>query len=248
MWVQAGRMQGLRRLGAAYQRAHAHAPLLTQCTAAGVIATLGDSTMQMVEREAATADEDQAEAPDKAEPTAWEAERTGRLVLYRSLLFAPGYTLWLGLLERGLGAGTGAGIIVKKVLLDQLIWTPPSMLTLYSWMGLTEHICATEYTMDADTLAEGARLGWERARQCLWPTLQVNWPVWGVVGCITFGLVPVHLRVIWVSVVQVGWNAFLSGLNERTRQSKTAGGATAGTAADKNSSQPYCHCQPSSFL
>ena len=48
---------------------------------------------------------------------------------------------------------------------------------------------------------------------------------WGVVGFVTYGFVPLHLRVVFVSVVQVGWNAYLSGLNERSRQRSHIGGS-----------------------
>ena len=40
----------------------------------------------------------------------------------------------------------------------------------------------------------------------------------------TFTVVPVQYRVAWVSCMQVGWNAFVSGLNEgaRTQQAEAA--------------------------
>lgn len=70
------------------------------------------------------------------------------------------------------------------------------------------------------SLLEGRSLsqGLERVQQMLWPTLLVNWPFWGSVQCVTFTMIPLQYRVAWVSLFHVGWNAWLSGMNEQERQ------------------------------
>ena len=90
------------------------------------------------------------------------------------------------------------------MILDQGVWSPPALSVFYVYMRLLE----------GGTLEEGV----ERARQMLWPTLLVNWPCWGCVNCVTFTLLPLHFRVAWVSLFHVGWNAWLSGMNEKERQ------------------------------
>ena len=220
------------RATSAYMRANERRPMLTQALSAGAIACIGDVSMQLLEqrRVASRSSSSSSSSADL------EWERTGRLCTYRATMFAPGYVLWLRLLERTLGS-SGPGVVLKKVFLDQAVWTPPSMCVLYGWMGLAEHaqerlherggaaalLRALPPLVEAAqgasaAVGEGLERGYRRAVDCLWPTLRVNWPVWGVVGFVTYGLVPLHLRVIWVSTVQVGWNAFLSGLNERGRQ------------------------------
>lgn len=220
----------LRSISSLYVRANEKSPIVTQSVSAGIIASIGDVSMQLLE---------QRQSAGSA-PHCVEWERTGRLATYRATFFAPCYVLWLRLMERAIGK-SGPGVVAKKVFLDQALWTPPSMTVLYGWMGLAEHAqeriashggIVTLLRVLPDpavaarnaifVLREGLRRGYERAHECLWPTLRVNWPVWGVVGFVTYGLVPLHMRVIWVSSVQVGWNAFLSGLNERSRQVASA--------------------------
>jgi protein Mpv17 len=169
---------------------------------------------------------------------AWDQERTLRLFGYRLLIFGPGYTLWLKLLEKRLGhLGTSAKGVATKVALDQLVWTPPSMTAFYMWMAFFEppERFVTSITpairpsvssfpgVDFTQLEQKYSHGINRVRDCLWPTLQVNWPFWSSVGCITFGLIPPKHRILWVSTLQVGWNAFLSNLNQRARLKRGAG-------------------------
>jgi len=228
--------------------------MLTQAVSAGAIACIGDVSMQVLEQRRA-ASSSSSSSSSSSDDLEWE--RTGRLCAYRATLFAPGYVLWLRLLERTLGA-SGPGVVLKKVFLDQAVWTPPCMCVLYGWMGLAEHAqerlrerggaAALLRTLPplaeaaqgaSAAVGEGLECGYRRAVDCLWPTLRVNWPVWGVVGFVTYGLVPLHLRVIWVSTVQVGWNAFLSGLNERGRQSDQSARLRSAHLGDSEG-QPEC--------
>ena len=164
------------RIGDLYLQANKKSPLLTQGASAGIIACIGDVTMQHIERE--------SRGHRDGDDIEWE--RTSRLCLYRSCIFAPGYVVWLGMLERMLGSSSVPWVVAKKVFMDQAVWTPPSMVVLYSWMGLTEHMmqgrvhnAASARNMAAfyDDVKKGARRGYERAVDCLWPTLRVNWPV-----------------------------------------------------------------------
>lgn len=43
-----------------------------------------------------------------------------------------------------------------------------------------------------------------------WPTLKENWKVWPLVHVITYALVPLQLRVVWVSLAGVCWSTYLS--------------------------------------
>jgi hypothetical protein len=42
------------------------------------------------------------------------------------------------------------------------------------------------------------------------------------IHCLTFTVVPVHLRMIWISTIMVGWNAFLSHLNQKDSRSQSS--------------------------
>ena len=194
-------MSILGRVAAAYGRASQSRPVIVQSCTSGCIASIGDVLMQQIEQRGS------------ATPKRWDRERTGRIALFRLTVFGPGYTLWMRSLERLVTVQGTARAVVAKTLLDQLVWTPPSLSIFYVSMAKLE----------------GLRLadGFERAKRMLWPTLQVNWPFWCCVHLFTFTIVPPAWRMAWVSTIHVGWNAFISGLNEKARltdESVPAGG------------------------
>ena len=184
----------LTRLAATYGRANASRPIAVQSATAGVIASAGDVLMQLIEGH-------QREKP-------LDLSRTGRIAAFRLAIFGPSYSLWMRALERTVVVSSTARAVVFKTLLDQLVWTPPSLSLFYVTMA----------RLEGQPLATGV----DRARRMLWPTLRVNWPFWCCVHVLTFSVVPPALRMAWVSTVQVGWNAFVSGLNETARLRESA--------------------------
>jgi protein Mpv17 len=189
----------IQRVLLAFNRANDHFPIATQSAVAGSVASVGDVLMQWLE---------QREQPSFHV----DGERTLCILSYRALLFAPSYVLWMRLLESRLKGVAAGRAIVTKIALDQFLWTPPSMVAFYMWLG------ALENAKGGQSLPARLENGALRARELLWPTLMVNWPFWSAVHIATFGFIPVQHRILWVSCVQVGWNAFISGLNEKAKQ------------------------------
>jgi hypothetical protein len=175
----------------AYQRLNTRWPTAVQAITASGIAGTGDLLMQAFERRRRPATATADSSIDWA--------RTGRFALFRLTVFGPLYSLWM---NRVLNRPSISWPV--KILLDQAVWTPPSLSSFYIFMAVFE--------------GKSLRDGVDRARNLLWPTLQVNWPFWSVVQVFTFNCVPQQYRVAWVSLVQVGWNAFVSGLNEGSRR------------------------------
>ena len=50
------------------------------------------------------------------------------------------------------------------------------------------------------------------------PTLAVGMPFWAVFGYINFKFIPLKQRMLFVSVIQIAWNAYMSNINESARQ------------------------------
>ncbi|CRK48423.1 hypothetical protein BN1723_008020 [Verticillium longisporum] len=46
-----------------------------------------------------------------------------------------------------------------------------------------------------------------------WPALTANWLIWPAVQAFNFALVPLQHRLLFVNVISIGWNCFLSALN-----------------------------------
>jgi protein Mpv17 len=104
-------------------------------------------------------------------------------------------------------AGTFVGV-AGRILGDQLLLAPPSIMCFYVSQGLME---------GNDLEASVAR-----AKESFWPSYSVCLPFWSAVHVVTFSVVPVPLRMAWASFCSVGWNAFISHANhaagERQRQ------------------------------
>ena len=51
---------------------------------------------------------------------------------------------------------------------------------------------------------------WLRIKGSLLPSLQAGWKFWPLVHVLTYSVVPIHLRVLWVDLVEIVWVAVLS--------------------------------------
>jgi len=69
------------------------------------------------------------------------------------------------------------------------------------------------------SVLEGKGLGGaaERIGHAYVPTLLRNWAVYIPAQVINFALVPPHLRFVFVSVVSLFWNTYLSAVNAKER-------------------------------
>ena len=61
-----------------------------------------------------------------------------RAQAWRLCVFGPAYVLWMRGLERWLGSSKAPSTVAKKILLDQLVFTPPNLYALFSGMALME--------------------------------------------------------------------------------------------------------------
>jgi protein Mpv17 len=60
--------------------------------------------------------------------------------------------------------------------------------------------------------------GFDRAKSLLVETIKVSVCFWTPAQAVTFSVIPMQYRVLWVSVLQVGWNAWLSSMNQRQKE------------------------------
>jgi protein Mpv17 len=88
--------------------------------------------------------------------------------------------------------------IVARVAVDQTMFAPTHLIVFLSSMAIMEG------TSPKDKLEKS-----------YWTALQKNWMVWPFVQAINFKLVPLHHRVLFVNVISLGWNCYLSYLNSQ---------------------------------
>lgn len=49
-----------------------------------------------------------------------------------------------------------------------------------------------------------------KAKAAAWPCLVAGWRFWPLAHAITYSIIPLHLRVLWVDALEVAWVAILS--------------------------------------
>jgi protein Mpv17 len=85
--------------------------------------------------------------------------------------------------------------------LDQLVFAPPFVATLLAAFTLTQ-----------GKGTEGVK---RKLDKDWWNTLVANWKIWPAVQMITFSVLPLKLRVVFVQIVAVGWNSYLAWVAHR---------------------------------
>jgi len=167
-----------------YAAAAIQNPIITKAWTSGVAYLLGDSLAQRL-------------AGGKFAPG-----RMARSAIAGFVSHGPTLHFWCLLLDRFVDLGTGRwaqrGTLVVKILLDQTIF---SLYLNAAYCALTETLRGTS-----------PRVLWARVRASSWPMLRSSWRFWPAVHAFTFSVVPLHLRVLWVDVVEVVWVAILATL------------------------------------
>lgn len=88
-----------------------------------------------------------------------------------------------------------------KMVIDQGLFCPTFLAVFYAYNALLEErsLAALKH----------------KFRHAYIPTLLANYKVWPAVQIINFCLVPLNYRLLFVNVVALGWNAYLSLINAR---------------------------------
>ena len=55
----------------------------------------------------------------------------------------------------------------------------------------------------------------KRIETTWWPALKANWMLWPFVQVINFSFIPLQHRVFFANIVSIGWNSYLSWINNR---------------------------------
>lgn len=124
--------------------------------------------------------------------------------------FSPIVFAWLRVLDRR-WPGTTLAPLATKVFVNQLVLTPFSSAGFMAW---TSHM---------EALMGASAVDWAKVRADLMRQLERELPgvvtsscfFWPVVNAISFGVVPLHSRVPFLSVASVAWGGFLSFVSHR---------------------------------
>ncbi|TGZ63743.1 hypothetical protein CRM22_006746 [Opisthorchis felineus] len=97
--------------------------------------------------------------------------------------------------------GSSALVVAKKVVLDEVLVGPASLLVFFVFNGY----CNTK----------SLRGGVEHAKNLFWPAYFADLAFWPLVQSINFAFVPTRYRVPYIALFMCIWNTYLCLLNSR---------------------------------
>ncbi len=118
------------------------------------------------------------------------------LKLTFSVIFGPAATKWYQFLQKRINLQSHNATIAARVVADQ---------TIFSTCNLALFLSSMSYLEGTDPK--------KKLEKSYWPGLKANWALWPAVQAVNFKFVPLDQRVLVVNIVSLGWNCFLSWLN-----------------------------------
>ncbi|KAH9893005.1 hypothetical protein F4778DRAFT_304468 [Xylariomycetidae sp. FL2044] len=125
-----------------------------------------------------------------------ELARTGRMFLYGGAVFGPAATTWYKILSRSVVLRNKNAETVARVACDQLIFAPTFIGIFLSSMAVMEGGSPKE-----------------KLRKSYLPALKANYMLWPAAQMVNFKVVPLEHRVLFVNLLSIGWNCYLSMVN-----------------------------------
>lgn len=183
-------------------------PVATNCISAAVLFGVGDILAQTVVPATQTGhhviETDIKRIEHKLEDTSKNLDwaRTTKATIYGGFIFAPlASKFWYPFLN-SLRGSTPAKTALKRVAFDQLGFSPLCGIPLYyTCLGIMDGKSSSEIR--------------EHLSKNYKTTLFTNWSIWPMVQFLNFRFMPPDYRLLMVNTISIGWNTFLSYMNNR---------------------------------
>ena len=119
-----------------------------------------------------------------------------RILTSSAAVFGPAATTWFRFLQRNVNLRSANATILARVGMDQGLFAPTFIGVFLSSMAVLE----------------GGSVK-DKLDKSYVPALTANYMIWPFVQLVNFKFVPLHHRVLFVNVVSIAWNCYLSFLN-----------------------------------
>lgn len=199
------RVWNFRRVRDWYSEQLDERPIVTKAITAGIIAGLGDLFIQFYQLNYekghdSSAYHGQSQNDGNSHVKAYtltnlDSARTMRFVVLGAFFAAPFNHYWYQWLAGHL-PGQAFGRITQRVIMDQLLCAP--IFDALWLLGL--------WRMEGNTLSQSK----EKLISHFPSVLAVNWLMWIPAQYANFFFVPLKFQVLYITVVELAWNAFLS--------------------------------------
>ncbi|KAK4229712.1 hypothetical protein QBC38DRAFT_83939 [Podospora fimiseda] len=185
-----------------YQARLAARPLLTSAISTSILFSIGDITAQQL--------------VDKRGLSQHDYLRTGRMALYGGAVFGPCASTWFGLLSKHVVfPKSQTKTILARVAVDQGLFAPVFIGVFLSSMAVLEGGSPKE-----------------KLKESYVDALSANYMVWPWVQMVNFRFVPLQHRLVFVNVVSIGWNSYLSWLNSKSGEGGKEEGGLVGEGVE----------------
>ncbi|XP_063345724.1 peroxisomal membrane protein 2 [Pelmatolapia mariae] len=166
-------------------------PILTKSVTSGILSALGNLLSQFVEA--------RKKAQKGAPVSNIDAAGAARYAIYGLLITGPVSHLFYQLMEVWIPT-TDQFCVVKRLLLDRLIFAPGFLLLFYFVMNILEAKGWTDFE--------------KKMRRSYWTALKMNWKVWTPFQFININFVPVQFRVLFANMIALFWYAYLASVRK----------------------------------
>lgn len=162
-------------------------PILTKSVTSGILSALGNLLSQILEA--------RKKAKNGVQVNEIDTAGAARYAVYGLFITGPLSHYFYQLMEVWMPS-TDPLCIVKRLLLDRLIFAPGFLLIFYFVMTVLE--------------GKGGRDFEKKMRGSYWTALKMNWKVWTPFQFININFVPVQFRVLFANMIALFWYAYLS--------------------------------------
>lgn len=166
-------------------------PILTKSVTSGILSALGNLLSQTVEARKRAKHGSAVKEIDLTGPT--------RYAIYGLIVTGPVSHYFYQLMEVLMPASEPY-CVVKRLLLDRLIFAPAFLLLFFFVMNILEGKRLSDFE--------------SKVRNSYWTALKMNWKVWTPFQFINVNYVPVQFRVLFANVVALFWYAYLASIRK----------------------------------
>ncbi|KAM7332066.1 hypothetical protein ACRRTK_008774 [Alexandromys fortis] len=162
-------------------------PVFTKAVSSGILSALGNLLAQMIEKK------------QKKDSQSLDVRGLLRYLVYGFFVTGPLSHYFYLFMEYWIPPEVPLAI-VKRLLLDRLLFAPAFLLLFFLIVNLLEG-------KDASAFAAKMRSGF-------WPALQMNWRMWTPLQFININYVPLQFRVLFANIAALFWYAYLASLGK----------------------------------
>ncbi|KAI5660799.1 hypothetical protein M9H77_20122 [Catharanthus roseus] len=116
---------------------------------------------------------------------------------------------------------SGWWVVPAKVVFDQTVWAAVWNSIYYAGLGFLRF--------------ESSSAIFDELKATFWPMLTAGWKLWPFAHLITYGVIPVEQRLLWVDCIELIWVTILSRYSNEKSEARISGSSSAEASKSEDS-------------